>query len=108
MTALLEVAIMPKKPTSPPDPPEEVPSGTVRIAGDLLEMLRELQFHARDERGRRPTIGQLVERYLRPPVVRDCEKLRATTEERSLKRLPRWPEEIAADTMRTTTTRSGL
>lgn len=77
ITSMLELHPMPKKPAPPAtEHPDEMPSGTVRIAGDLLEMLRELQFRARDERGKRPTIGQLVEKLLRPAVVKELDAIR--------------------------------
>ncbi len=55
----------------PPLPPSE----TVRVAGDLMEMLRELAFHTRDTRGKRMKLTQIVDNILRPGVVTAHRKL---------------------------------
>jgi hypothetical protein len=57
--------------TRKPQPPDEQPtSETVRVAGDLMEMLREICFNSRDPRNRRPKLTQVVDEILRPAVTK--------------------------------------
>jgi hypothetical protein len=65
---LLELP-MPRKPKAAED--DQTPtSETVRVAGDLMEMLREICFNSRDSRKRRPKIAAVVDELLRPAVVK--------------------------------------
>lgn len=50
--------------------PEPSPTETVRVASELMEMLREICYHSRDERNRRPKITAVVDEMLRPAVVK--------------------------------------
>lgn len=52
-----------------PEGQELAPSGTLRLSTDLLEMMREICFHSRDNRGRRVKITQLADELFRPVVV---------------------------------------
>lgn len=60
------------KPPAPPVPPagDELPSETVRLAGDLVDMLREIAFNTRDARNKRMKLTQLADGLFRPVVER--------------------------------------
>lgn len=63
---------MAKKTAPPPPPtPDEPSSETARVATDLMEMMREICFNTRDDRGKRIKITQLVDNLLRPVVLRE-------------------------------------
>ncbi len=68
-----ELELMAKKPpqTPPASEPDLPSSETVRISGDLMEMLREICFHSRDERGRRFKMTQYLDGLIRPLVLRE-------------------------------------
>jgi hypothetical protein len=70
----LPVLKMPKRkpPASTPAPtpatPPEPPSETVRLAGDLMEKLREIAFNTRDSRNKRFKLTQLADQLFRPVI----------------------------------------
>lgn len=69
--SMVPVLDMPKKPTPPPEADLATPSSeTVRVAGDLVELLREIAFHSRDTRGKRMKLTQIVDNILRPGVLK--------------------------------------
>ncbi len=84
---VVDLDLMAKKqpPVTPPPAaePDQPSSETVRVAGDLMEMLRLICFHTRDERNRRLKLTQYVDGLLRPLVVREHAALRARLEEES-------------------------
>lgn len=53
-----------------PSEDQQPTSETVRVAVDLMELLREICFNSRDGRGRRPKITAVVDEMLRPAVTR--------------------------------------
>ncbi len=67
------------------DTPDELPENlrppggteTVRVAADIMEMLRQIRFHTRDHRGKRPTLTALLDSMLRPVVKQALAELRA-------------------------------
>lgn len=74
-----------KPPAPPPAPPASDPepasSETVRVSSDLVEMLREICFHTRDERNRRLKLTQYLDGLLRPIVVREYAAFRRRQDE---------------------------
>lgn len=63
---------MARKSNATPKPSgEDQPSTeTLRVASDLVEMLREICFHSRDSRSRRLKITAVVDELLRPAVTK--------------------------------------
>lgn len=64
-------SFMAKKSTIPPPVAEstEPPSETVRLAGDLIEMLRDICYNSRDSRGKRLKISQFMDEHTRSWLV---------------------------------------
>lgn len=72
-TALVTSDQMAKK-IAPSPPPDEPPSETVRVAGDLVEMMRQMCFNQRDERGKRLKVSAYLDGLIRPLVLRDYQQ----------------------------------
>lgn len=75
ITSLVPVLpLMAEQPKQPDDTPS---SETVRIATDLKEMLREMAFFQRDDRGKRINLTQLIDNLLRGPVTEAYARFKA-------------------------------
>jgi hypothetical protein len=49
-------------------PEDQAASETARVSKDLMEMMREICFHTKDDRGKRLKLTQLLDNLLRPAV----------------------------------------
>lgn len=72
----LTITDMAKKHTQPPQPtPAENQSGSEpttepgRIASDVMEMIRQLCFHGKDARGKRPKLTEMIDSLIRPAAT---------------------------------------
>lgn len=66
---LLVISDMAKKAPAAPPSDREPPSETVRVAGDVIEMMREICFHTRTgSSNRRLKLAELADQILRPAV----------------------------------------
>lgn len=74
---LLEPVMAKKTPAPAPSQGNEPPldTETVRVTIDVMEMLRDIRHHARNEQNKRPTMIQVVDKILRPAVLREYQEL---------------------------------
>jgi hypothetical protein len=96
MTQLVTVLSPMAKSPEPADGAQEIPSGTVRVDGPLLEKARYVCFHRRDERGKRVPLAQYIDQIIRAVIEKDYEdeqeKQAKVENPRKKKRPPPIPE----------------